>query len=108
MVKTSVSFASAQIARRWERQKARLQSAQDRAWESRGVRRGFEVGERGRRAGGEGDVDEEGGLRAMMVELAKQMHLQNEVAVERAVRARGRRVRKEMRRRIGFRIVAGC
>ena len=45
--------------------------------------------------------EEEGGLRAMMVELLKQMHLQKEVAVERAARVRGRmRKRRGKRRRI--------
>ena len=38
--------------------------------------------------------DGEGGLRAIMVELLKQMHLQKEVAVERAERVGGARVRR--------------
>ena len=49
---------------------------------------------------GFGDEEEDGGLRAMMVELLKQMHLQKEVAVERAARVRGGRRERRRRRRM--------
>jgi hypothetical protein len=79
------------MARLRSRQKARLQSAQVRVWlcSSRA----------GRRWGWEDGEEEGGGLRAMMVELLKQMHLQKEVAVERAARVVGRRMERSGRRR---------
>ena len=59
-------------------------------------------GERSKRALWVGEADEDG-FRAMMVELLKQMHLQKEVAFERAARVgmrRERRVRRSRGRRI--------
>jgi hypothetical protein len=136
LANTSSSFASAQIFRPWLRQKARLQSAQVGLWwccfsfsfsfsaeeELSSSRRMSDesAGRARRKRDGDWEVCSErrdlwvwefveGGLRATMVLLVKQTHLQKEVALlEAAVVRAGRRRRSGRRRRIVVFGAGGC